>query len=61
MKIKYELLHHGLTVVIRGIAYDFPDLLMADAFIQAVETGAVPSNAATLLLDRNYFPQPPDH
>jgi len=61
MKIEYELLNQGHTVVIRGIAYDFPDLLMADAFIEAVETGAVPSNAATLLLNRAYFPRPPDH
>jgi hypothetical protein len=41
--------------VVRGIAYDFSDLLMADAFIQAVETGAVPSDAALSCWKRDHL------
>jgi hypothetical protein len=61
MKTNCQVLNQGYTVVVRGIAYDFPDTLMADAFVQAVETGAIPPQAASCLLDRAHVRQSVDH
>jgi hypothetical protein len=61
MKTHCEFLNQGRTVVVRGIAYDFPDILMANAFVQAVKTGAIPPQAASCLLDREPGPRTVDH
>jgi hypothetical protein len=61
MKTDCQILNQAHTVVVRGIAYDFPDALMAGAFVQAVEFGALPPQAASLLLSREHVARPDDH
>ena len=56
-----EYLNHGRTVVVRGIAYDFPNTPLAEAFVRAMESGAAPPQTAELLLDRERLPRSADH